>query len=223
MNIQEKLAILKKEIPPAVRLVAVSKTKSVIDILEAYQAGQKAFGENRAQELLQKDPLLPPDIEWHFIGHLQTNKVRTIAPFVDTIESIDRLKLLAEVNREAEKINRVIRCLLQFHIASEETKFGMDTDEAFALLRSPEFVTFRNIRVTGVMGMASLTCNQDLIRKEFRTLKDYFRRIREEFFPGDERFREISMGMSGDYRIAIEEGSTMVRIGTSIFGERNFP
>ncbi|HTX87827.1 MAG TPA: YggS family pyridoxal phosphate-dependent enzyme [Bacteroidales bacterium] len=221
MSIQENLSALLKELPPNVRLVAVSKTRPVEEILEAYRAGQRLFGENRAQEMKEKHPQLPSDIRWHFIGHLQTNKVKYIADFVDTIESIDTPRLLDEVNREALRRHRVIRCLIQFHIAREETKSGFLPEEARDFLASDGFRELRNIRIAGVMGMASLTCDRQAIRDEFSALRGYFRELRETFFAGDQDFSEISMGMSGDYRIAIEEGSTLVRIGTAIFGERD--
>jgi hypothetical protein len=204
-------------IPAGVRLVAVSKTVSPETILEAYRNGQNAFGENKAQELIAKQPLLPDGIEWHFIGHLQSNKVKYIAPFVQMIHSVDSLKLLAEINKEALKNNRVIPCLLQFHIATEETKYGLDMEEAAAILNSPSFSSMKNARIAGVMGMATFSEDEHLVRKEFRELKRIFSMLKSGFFADDPNFREISMGMSGDYRIAIEEGSTIVRIGSAIF------
>ncbi len=220
MSIKDNLSVLLKEIPENVKLVAVSKTKPIEDILEAYNAGQNIFGENKAQEMIAKQPQLPENIHWHFIGHMQTNKVKHIAPFVALIEAVDSLKLLKEINKQANKINRVIDCLLQFHIATEETKFGLDFDEAKEILDNPEFKIMKNIRITGVMGMATFTDNTELIRKEFRTLKDYFYKLKENYFSDKDYFKEISMGMSGDYKIAIEEGSTIVRIGSIIFGAR---
>jgi len=220
MTIHENLQKLRQEIPDIVKLVAVSKTKSVAEILEAYKAGQTIFGENKVQELVAKQMLLPEDIEWHFIGHLQTNKVRQVASFINYIESIDSLKLLIEINKEAQKNNRMINCLLQFHIASEETKFGLDKESARCLLDSKEFSGMRNIRIKGVMGMATFCTDPEVIRTEFRMLKQYFTLLKQEYFMNSTEFRELSMGMSGDYRIAIEEGSTMVRIGTAIFGDR---
>jgi hypothetical protein len=206
-----------KEIPSDVRLVVVSKTVPVETIMEVYEAGHKIFGENRAQAIIEKQPLLPKDIEWHFIGHLQSNKVKYIAPFVSMIHSVDSFRLLKEINKEAAKNDRIISCLLQFHIATEETKFGLDMAEAKDILCNPELPDLKNVRICGVMGMATFTENNDLVRKEFRTLKEIFTTIQTGFFRDDPSFREISMGMSGDYRIAIEEGSTIVRIGTAIF------
>jgi pyridoxal phosphate enzyme (YggS family) len=220
MGIPDNLSQILKELPASVKLVIVSKMVQPDIIMEAYLAGQRSFGENRAQELLAKYPALPGDIQWHFLGHLQTNKVRYIAPFVSMIQSVDSLKLLQEINKEAIKNNRVIPCLLQFHIATEETKFGLDLKEAEELLSFPGFKEIKNIQVEGVMGMATFTDNENLIRKEFRDLRNYFLTLKQMFFRDDEHFREISMGMSGDYRIAMEEGSTIVRIGTAIFGER---
>ncbi len=220
MCIKENLIKLFKEIPEDVTIVAVSKTKPVEDILEAYNSGQKIFGENKAQEIITKQSLLPDDINWHFIGHLQTNKVKYLAPFVDLIHSIDSLKLMKEINKEAKKNNRVIDCLLQFHIATEESKFGFDYDEVSKILESPLFNIFENIRIIGVMGMATYTDNEELIRNELKLLKNYFDKLKTVYFSDIECFKEISMGMSADYKIAIEEGSTMVRIGSSIFGAR---
>ncbi len=221
MSIRDNLHSLITDLPPHVRLVAVSKTKPVEMILEAYEAGQRIFGENRAREMEEKHSLLPSDIEWHFIGHLQTNKVKYIAGFADTIESIDSARLLEEIHKEAARHNRIINGLLQFHIASEESKSGFLMEEAMLYLASPSFRNITHVRITGVMGMASLTCDHELIRKEFTALRGYFKILKEEFFPKNTEFKEISMGMSGDYRIAIAEGSTMVRIGTAIFGERS--
>jgi pyridoxal phosphate enzyme (YggS family) len=221
MSIRENLQKLRREIPDGVKLVAVSKTKSVKEIMEAYDAGQKVFGENKVQELVNKQLVLPKDIEWHFIGHLQTNKVRQIVSFIHYIHSIDSLKLLVEINKEAQKNERVINCLLQFHIASEETKFGLDEGSVRPLLNSNEFPEMRNIRIAGVMGMATFCTETEIIRNEFRKLKKIFDSIKQEYFRNSQEFREISMGMSGDYKIAIEEGSTMVRIGTAVFGDRS--
>lgn len=222
MAIKENLEEIKREIPSHVKLVAVSKTKPVETIREAYEAGQRLFGENKAQEMIAKQPELPSDIKWHFIGHLQRNKVRYLAPFVDIIESVDSLRLLREINKEAIKNERTIPVLLQFHIASEETKFGLDLDEARQLLQSKDFQEMQNIRVCGVMGMATFTEDEKVLRKEFSLLKSIFDTLKNEYFNSTDHFREISMGMSGDFKIAIEEGSTIVRIGTSIFGERNY-
>lgn len=202
------------------RLVAVSKTHPVSRILEVYEQGQRIFGENRPQEMLEKQSALPADIEWHLIGHLQTNKVKSIAPFVSLIHSVDSLRLLQEIDKQALKHNRVIDCLLQFHIAQEETKFGLSESEALEILQSPEFSSLHNIRICGVMGMATFTDNTEQVRQEFRSLKIIFDRLKQTIFPQAPYFREISMGMSGDWRIALEEGSTLVRIGSLIFGAR---
>lgn len=220
MQIASNLNSLKSQLPEGVKLVAVSKTHPVEDILQAYKARQRIFGENKAQELASKAAQLPPDIEWHFIGHLQTNKVKFIAPFVNTIESVESLRLLETIDKEARRAGRVINCLLQFHIAKEETKFGLDMNEALALLKSQEHLYMENIRITGVMGMATFTDNENLVRSEFNTLRTYFDELSSTYFKGDSSFCEISMGMSGDYALAIEEGSTMVRIGSAIFGQR---
>ena len=201
-------------------LVAVSKTHPAEDILKADNCGHRIFGENKAQELASKAIGLPSDIEWHFIGHLQTNKVRIIAPFVHTIQSIESLRLLTIINLEALKVNRVINCLLQFHIATEETKFGLDLNQAHELLQSQEYDAMKNIRISGVMGMATNTSNERLIRSEFSNLRRYFELLSQSYFTGDDAFCEISMGMSADYFLAIQEGSTMVRIGSALFGER---
>jgi len=222
MEIRENLERLKKEIPGHVTLVAVSKTHPAETVMEAYNAGQRIFGENKAQEMIAKQSLLPGDIQWHFIGHLQRNKVKFIAPFVGMIESVDSLRLLKEINKEAGKAGRIIPVLLQFHIASEETKFGLDMDEARQLLNAPEYREMKHINLRGVMGMASLTDDETLIRKEFSYLRSIFEELRKDYFSSNPEFSQISMGMSGDYAIAIEEGSTMVRIGTGIFGEREY-
>jgi len=222
MGIKENLDLIKNEIPAQVKLVAVSKTRPVEDLLEAYQAGQRIFGENKAQEIINKQPLLPEDIEWHFIGHLQTNKVKYLAPFIGMIETIDSLKLLVEINSQAKKLGRVIRCLLEFHIAGEETKFGLDMAGAKEILESPEFKNLKNITICGVMGMATFTDDISLIRAEFSHLREIFDHLKKDYFINDENFKEISMGMSGDYKLAINEGSTMVRIGSAIFGERSY-
>ncbi len=222
MSIQQNLEKVLKNIPQNVDLIAVSKTKPIEDILKAYHLGQRIFGENKVQELAEKQLLLPKDIVWHFIGHLQTNKVKYIAPFVHLIHSIDSTKLLAVINKEGAKNNRIIDCLLQFYIATEESKFGFDYEEASTLLNSKEFAEMKNIKVVGVMGMATYTTNERLIHQEFAQLKNYFEKLKQDFFSDKPYFKEISMGMSGDYQIAIDEGSTMVRIGSSIFGERNY-
>lgn len=218
--IAEKLSEIKGEIPENVKLVAVSKTKPIVVLQEAYDAGQRVFGENKAQELTEKAEQLPKDIEWHMIGHLQSNKVKYIAPFVALIHAVDSLKLLKEINKQAKKNDRIIDCLLQFHIAEETSKFGLSLEKAQEILSSREFVEMENISVVGVMGMATFTSNQEQVRDEFRTLENYFNVIKSHFFKFNTAFKEISMGMSGDYQLAIEEGSTMVRIGSSIFGSR---
>lgn len=213
--------ILQELTPGKITLVAVSKTHPPERILEIYHQGQRIFGENRAQEMLEKHRALPADIEWHLIGHLQTNKVKLIAPFVRMIHSVDSLRLLQEIDKQALKNNRVIDCLLQFHIAQEETKFGLDENEARELLESDIFSQLKNVRICGVMGMATFTDDETQVRREFRLLKTIFEKLKKDFFPNDEHFREISMGMSGDWRLAVEEGSTMVRIGSLIFGTRS--
>ncbi len=220
MTVADNLQSIFKELPEQVRLIAISKTKTPEQIMEAYNAGHLDFGENKAQELLPKYEALPKDIHWHMVGHLQSNKVKYIAPFVKLIHSIDSLKLLKTVNKEARKNDRIIQCLLQLHIAEEESKFGLQYEEACGLLESEAFRNMENVEICGLMGMATLTDNTDQIRSEFRQLKQYFDTIRERYFPGKASFREVSMGMSGDYRLAVEEGSTMVRIGSAIFGER---
>jgi len=218
--ITEKLAEIQKSSPANVCLVAVSKTKPVADLVEAYQAGQRHFGENKVQEMTEKWEELPKDIQWHLIGHLQTNKVKYIAPYVHLIHSVDSLKLLTEINKQGAKNQRVISVLLQFYIAKEETKFGLDYEEANHLLNSEEYKSFKNIQVVGVMGMASFTVDDSIVRAEFSQLKEFFSKLKSTFFQNDDSFKEISMGMSGDYQLAIEEGSTIVRVGSSIFGGR---
>lgn len=211
---------LRTEIPADVQLVAVSKTKPVSAIQEAYDAGQRAFGENKVQEMVDKYEVLPKDIQWHLIGHLQTNKVKYIAPFVHLIHAVDSLKLLQEIDKQAQKCNRVISCLLQFHIAEEETKFGLDFNEVEEILQSREFVELQHVQIAGLMGMATFTDNQEQVRDEFRNLNNYFHILKSHYFKFNPEFRYLSMGMSGDYRMAIEEGSNMVRIGSTLFGSR---
>ena len=220
MSIAENLSRIRQTLPENVCLVAVSKTKPVNYLLQAYEANQRIFGENKVQELCNKYAELPHDIQWHFIGHLQTNKVKFIAPFVSLIHSVDSLKLLREINKEAVKNNRVIDCLLEFHIAYEESKFGLDTGLADALLTSGEFEKMENIRIVGVMGMATFTDDHLEIHREFQNLKHIFDRLKSTYFTKRNYFEVISMGMSDDYPIAIKEGSTMVRVGSSIFGTR---
>jgi len=222
MGIAENILKLKSELAEGVTLVAVSKTKPNEDILAAYEVGQRVFGENKVQELAAKYEQLPKDIEWHFIGHLQTNKVKYIASFVNLIHGVDSLKLLNTIDKEGAKVKRTINCLLQFHIAEEETKFGLDLNEAKEILSSDEFASMQNVQVCGVMGMATYTDDEAQIRKEFRQLKNIFNQIKAEFFGENDSFSEISMGMSGDYQLAIQEGSTMVRVGSFIFGQRYY-
>ena len=221
MSIADNLLKYKNELNLAgVKLVAVSKNHPAEAVLEAYNAGQRVFGENLVQEMVEKQTQLPQDIEWHLIGHLQTNKVKYIAPFVKLIESVDSIKLLKEIDKQAAKHNRIIDCLLQIYIADEETKFGLGFDEAIELLRSDEYATLKNIRIVGLMGIATNTALEGQTKAEFQELKVLFEGIKLSFFRKEESFKEISMGMSGDYKIAVEEGSTMVRIGSSIFGKR---
>ncbi len=217
---QNVLKVL-SEIPDDVKLIAVTKKRSVSEILDVYHSGIKDFGENRVQELLQKQPLLPSDVKWHLIGHLQTNKVKYIASFIHLIHSVDSLKLLLEINNQAKRCNRTIDCLLQVYIAKEETKFGLDTDELDTILSSSVLKDLQNIRITGLMGMATFSDDLNLIRSEFRSLKSIFNQIKSTYFIDNNYFTQISMGMSSDYHIAIEEGSTIVRIGTALFGKRD--
>lgn len=220
MSIKNNLLEIQATLPEHVTLVAVSKTKPVADLQEAYDAGQRIFGENKIQEMAEKSELLPKDIAWHMIGHVQTNKVKFMAGFVSLIHGVDSLKLLEEINKQALKNNRTIDCLLQMHIAEEETKFGLNEEELETLLASPSFQELNNIRISGLMGMATFTENKEQIRKEFLYLKTVFDAL--ALRPKTSNFapETISMGMSGDYQIAIECGSTMVRIGSSIFGNR---
>ena len=220
--VKENLEKVRKTVPSGVLLVAVSKTKPVEDIQEAYDAGQRVFGENHALEMRDKHEVLPKDIDWHFIGHLQTNKIKYIISFARMIHSIDTFNLLQAVNKEAAKHDRVVDCLLQFHIAEEETKFGLDMDEANEILQSDEYKSLKNVRICGVMGMATFTDDEAEIRKEFKHLKAIFDTLKHDYFADQPQFKEISMGMSDDYLIAIEEGATMVRVGSKIFGARNY-
>lgn len=222
MGIAENISRLRIKIPEHVTLVAVSKTMPVALIQEAYDAGHRVFGENRVQEMIEKRDHLPQDVEWHLIGHLQTNKVKYIAPFVSLIHSVDSLKLLSEINREAARANRKIDCLLQLRIAREESKFGLQFEDAIQILNAAEYKNFQHIRLTGVMGMATFTDDEQQIRAEFQMLARHFEELKARYFPGDGAFRELSMGMSDDYELAMDTGSTMVRIGTLIFGERNY-
>ena len=219
-DIASNIIKLKKEIPANVKLVAVSKTKTTDDILKAYNTGHRIFGENRVKELTEMGEFLPTDIEWHFVGHLQSNKVKHIAPLITMIQSVDTFRLLRIINKEASQVNKILDCLLQFHIAREETKFGFSMDEVKEMMGSEEFRLLDNIRLCGVMGMATFTDDHEQVREEFRCLYGYFNELKNKYFHDQSSFSEISMGMSGDYRIAIEEGSTMIRIGSIIFGER---
>lgn len=222
MGIQENLQKILQDIPSHVQLVAVSKTKPIEEIMQAYKAGHFVFGENKAQELAQKQPQLPDDIQWHFIGHLQRNKVKYIIPFVHLIHGVDSFRLLKEINKQAAKNDRSVDCLLQFHIASEETKFGFSLPEAEEMIHSDDFKTLSNIRICGVMGMATFTDDENVIRKEFKALKSIYEQLKQNQFADSSDFKEISSGMSNDYQIAIEEGSTIIRIGSEIFGARNY-
>ncbi len=222
MTIAEQIKNITSSLPTTTRLIAVSKTKPAEDIQEAYNAGQRVFGENKALEMRDKHEALPKDIEWHFIGHLQTNKIKYIIPYVSLIHSIDSLNLLKEVNKEAAKKERRVDCLLQFHIAQEDTKFGLSYDEAVQLLSSEEYKQMENIRIVGVMGMATFTDNSDQVSAEFGSLRTIFDRLKKEYFSSVESFCELSMGMSDDYPLAIEQGSTLIRVGSAIFGKRNY-
>lgn len=221
MSIKNNIEKFTQTLPAGCRLIAVSKTQPVEKITEAYAAGQRLFGENKAQELTAKYEALPKDIEWHMIGHLQTNKVKYIAPFVHLIHSVDSLKLLTEIDKQAKKVSRTIRCLLQVHIAREETKFGFSESEVLDMLQSGQFQTLKNIQVCGLMGMATLTDDVAQIRNEFKGLKTLFEKIKAVQI-ASVSMEELSMGMSSDYAIAIEEGSTLIRVGTAIFGDRNY-
>lgn len=222
MSITENLKRISAEIPEKTRLVAVSKTRSNEEILAAYQAGHRLFGENRVPELTEKAESLPEDIQWHFIGHLQRNKVKYIAPFVNCIHSVDSFKLLKEINKRAKSNERVIDCLLQFHIAKEESKFGLTKDK-LSFLESEEWPDLDHVRICGVMGMATFTDDHEVVREEFSTLKEIYDGLKQNYFANNAEFCEISMGMSNDYPIAIEEGSTIVRVGSVIFGPRPTP
>jgi len=222
MSIASKIEEIKNSIPKNVKLIAVSKTKPAEAIMEAYNSGYRIFGENKPQELKEKYNALPKDIEWHMIGHLQTNKVKYIAPFVHLIHAVESIKLLTTINKEAEKNNRIIDLLLQIYIAKEESKFGLSKEELVNLLESEEFKNCKNIRVVGLMGMATFTNDSTIVKNEFKNLKQTFELIKEKYFAKQDSFKEISMGMSDDYKLAIEEGSTIIRVGSSIFGSRNY-
>lgn len=220
MSVAQNLKFIKKNIPENVTLVCVSKFHPETALMEAYNAGERVFGESRVQELTEKYNHLPKDIQWHFIGHLQTNKVKFIVPFVSLIHGVDSFKLLAEINKQAEKINRKINCLLQVHIATEESKFGFSAEELMELFESKNIRSLEFINVRGLMAMATFTDNQEQIKNEFWGLKKLFEMIKENYEVNNSDFSEISMGMSDDYKLAIQAGSTMVRIGSSIFGHR---
>ena len=221
-RIQAEIQAIRQELPERVRLVAVSKYHPVGALTEAYEGGQRIFGESKVQEMTQKHEALPKDIEWHFIGHLQKNKVKYIAPYVALIHSIDSYKLLAEVDKQAEKAGRVIPCLLQIHIAQEETKFGFSPDECMAMLDEGTWRTLTHVQIAGLMGMATYTDNHEQIIREFSTLSSLFQKLKETHFKDEPAFCELSMGMSGDYPLAISQGSTLIRIGSRIFGARQY-
>ncbi|MDA8910513.1 YggS family pyridoxal phosphate-dependent enzyme [Crocinitomicaceae bacterium] len=221
--IAENLSLLSKKIPSNIQLVAVSKTKPNELLMQAYDHGQRHLGENKVQELVSKHESLPKDINWHFIGHLQRNKVKYIAGFVHLIHGVESLKLLKEIDKQGQKNNRIINVLLQFHIAEETSKFGLNLLEAQKLLTDEAYLGFSNICISGVMGMATFTDNTEQVRNEFRTLKSIYNDLKMSFFKDSDDFKVISMGMSGDYEIAIEEGSTLIRVGSSIFGARDTP
>ena len=218
--IEQQIEQINREIPPQVQLIAVSKTKTNNAILSAYSVGQRHFGENKVQELCDKWESLPKDIHWHIIGHLQTNKVKYIAPFIHLIHAVDSIKLLIEIDKQAKKHDRIISCLLQFHIAKEETKFGLSYSEAKEILETSAYSSLENITIIGVMGMASFVEDEKQIVAEFNELADIFKKLKETFFKNKDSFKEISMGMSGDYPLAIDAGSTMIRVGSTIFGSR---
>ena len=219
-TLADHLKSVQNHIPPSVQLVAVTKTHPVEILAKAYALGLRDFGENRVQEMIDKQPQLPADVRWHQIGHLQTNKVKFIAPFVHLIHSVDSLKILREINKQALRQERVIDCLLQVYIAKEDSKFGLDEEEVLQLLNSEDFKSMKNISIRGLMGMATFTDKETVVRGEFASLKKFFDQLKAKYFADNDQFSLISMGMTSDYRIAIEEGSTMVRIGSAIFGER---
>ena len=222
MDIKANLREVRAHLPEGVRLVAVSKYHPAAAIEEAYQAGQRIFGESREQELSEKQELLPKDIEWHFIGHLQTNKVKYIAPFIAMIHAVDTYRLLAEIDKQARKHDRVIPCLLELHIAKEESKYGFSFESCRQMLEQEPWQTLKNISICGVMGMATFTDDNAEIEREFRSLKAFFDELKQTHFAHSEAFREVSMGMSHDYQIATSCGSTLVRVGSKIFGERQY-
>jgi len=223
MNINNNIINFRQNLPAGCTLIAVSKTQPVEAIQEAYAAEQRVFGENKVQELVPKYEALPKDIQWHMIGHLQSNKVKYIAPFVHLIHGVDSVKLLEEINKQAGKAGRTLNCLLQVHIAEEETKFGFSPDEVIAFLSSAELTALTNIRILGLMGMATFTDNQEQVKREFGGLRALFQKLKASPLPPQVSMQELSMGMSGDYKLAIEQGSTMIRVGTAIFGSRQYP
>lgn len=220
MSITKNIQNLQSKLPKEVTLVAVSKTKPITDLEEAYKAGQRVFGENKIQEMTQKWEVLPKDIEWHMIGHVQTNKVKYMGPYVHTIHAVDSLKLLKEINKQALKNNRVINCLLQLKIAEEDSKFGLSKEDLISVLNNEVLESFTNIKITGVMGMATFTEDKNQIKQEFERLRNTFEDLKYKSLPANTELKTLSMGMSGDYPIAIECGSTMIRVGSSIFGSR---
>lgn len=220
MDIQANIKNIKDNIPSTVRLIAVSKFHSVDEILKAYEGGHKTFGESRVQELIEKQPSLPKDIEWHFVGQLQRNKVKFIVPFINCIHSVDSKRLLLQIEKQAAETNRVIPCLLQIHIAEEDTKAGFSESECWDFLSKGKWKEWKHVQISGVMGMATFTEDENKIRSEFKKLRNYFNKIKEHYFKDDPHFKEMSMGMSSDYKIAVDEGSTLIRVGSNIFGER---
>ncbi len=222
MSIQENINVIKKDVPKNVILVAVSKTKPELDILEAYQTGQRIFGENKVQEMCAKHASLPKDIHWHMIGHLQRNKIKYMASFVSLIHGVDSFKTLKEIDKQAKKHDRIIPCLLQAKIAVEDTKFGLHFDEIEYIIKSEELKNLKNIKISGLMGMASFTQNTDQIKAEFTTLKHFFDKLKTKNNLDNVTLKILSIGMSGDYKIAMDCGSTMVRVGSAIFGNRNY-
>ncbi|HLP04004.1 MAG TPA: YggS family pyridoxal phosphate-dependent enzyme [Paludibacter sp.] len=222
MSVQSNLLSVRSQLPPQVKLVCVSKFHPAVAIEEAYRAGERCFGESKVQEMCQKYESLPKDIEWHFIGHLQTNKVKYVVPVVSLVHGVDSYKLLQEINKQAKKIGRVVNCLLQVHIAAEETKFGFSAEELIEMLSGSTLMGMDNIRICGLMGMATFTDNNQQIHREFKQLSVLFQKVKAEYFAGNEEFTQLSMGMSDDFRIAVEEGSTLVRIGSLIFGNRQY-
>lgn len=220
MNVQKNIQEIKGDIPENVRLVAVTKFHDNDEILKAYDAGHKLFGESRVQDLIEKQPDLPKDIEWHFVGRLQRNKVKFIVPFINCIHSVDSKRLLLQIDRQAAAVDRVIPCLLQMHIAEEDTKAGFSETECWDFLSKEKWKELKHIQISGLMGMATYTDNEEKVRGEFKKLHTFFDKVKKHFFSNDPHFKELSMGMSSDYEIAIEEGSTLIRVGTKIFGER---